>query len=897
MSLHMSFLDQASPTFFDAQYRLWQETPEELTADWRLFFEGFTLGHAAPTATAPAPALKEAAVQSLLYRYRDQGHLQACTNPLDPCPPPLPQLRLEAFGLSAADLDTPFTTLRFQQQRATLREILSVLEETYCRSVGVEFMHISDPDERQWLKERMEPLRNRLELTGAQQLAVLEKLQEAALFEQFLHRKFLGQKRFSLEGGELLIPFLDHLVNHASELGVGDLVLGMSHRGRINVLANIFAKPLATIFAEFSDTLQLAFVGDGDVKYHQGFSTDRENAAGQRIHLTLASNPSHLEAVDPVVVGKCRARQSFSGPGGRQKVLPVLIHGEAAFAGQGIVPETLNLSRLDGYQTGGTIHIIINNQIGFTTAPAQARSTTYATDVAKMLAVPIFHVHGEDPEAALFVAGLALDYRQRFGKDAVVEIICYRRHGHNEGDDPSFTQPLMYAKIDQRPTVDQVYAERLRTAGVDPQKIEAQAKAIGEELEEALGQSAGRQDAGYQSKWQGMQREAQAVEVKTGIEEALLLDLAKRISAIPKTFHPHPKIAKLLEKRREVVAQDSGIDWGTAEALAFASLLQEGVAVRLSGQDSRRGTFNQRHSTLVDQQSGQLYVPLAFVAAGQAPVQICDSMLSEAAVLGFEYGYSLEKPEGLTLWEAQFGDFANGAQVIIDQFIASSQSKWDRASGLVLLLPHGFEGNGAEHSSARIERFLQLCAHDNLQVVYPSTPAQLFHLLRRQVKLPYRRPLIVFTPKSLLRHPACVSRREEFCTGTFHEILPARAAADKVGTLLLCSGKIYYELRERQQEEKRPDVAIVRIEQLYPLRRDQLASACAPYRAARHLAWVQEEPENNGAWSWLRPQLTALLGREPEYIGRPAAAAPAVGSHHLHQQEQQKILSAAFAAV
>jgi 2-oxoglutarate dehydrogenase E1 component len=647
----MSFLDQASPAFFDAQYRLWQEAPEELPADWRLFFEGFTLGNTAPAADISGQALKEAAVQSLLYRYRDLGHLQACTNPLDPCPLPLPQLGLEAFGLSDADLDTPFTTLRFQQQRATLREILDVLRETYCRSVGVEFMHIPDPDERQWLKERMEPVRNRLELTSEEQLAVLEKLQKAALFEQFLHRKFLGQKRFSLEGGELLVPLLDHLVNRASELGVSDLVLGMSHRGRINVLANIFAKPLTTIFAEFTETLQLAFVGDGDVKYHQGFSTDRENAAGKKIHLTLASNPSHLEAVDPVVIGKCRARQSFSGTGSKQKVLPVLIHGDAAFAGQGIVPEILNLSQLDGYQTGGTIHIVVNNQIGFTTAPAQARSTPYATDVAKMLAVPIFHLHGEDPEAALFVAGLALDYRQRFAKDVVMEIICYRRHGHNEGDDPSFTQPLMYAKIDSRPTVDKVYAERLRAAGVDPQKIEAQAKSIGEKLEQALGQSAGRQDTGYRSKWQGVQREAGPAEVKTGITEALLLDLTKRISTIPQTFHPHPKIAKLLDKRREVVEQDSGIDWGTAEALAFASLLKEGIPVRLSGQDCRRGTFNQRHATLVDQQSGQLYVPLAFVAAGQAPVQICDSMLSEAAVLrswsGF-CGWGWAADHGLT---------------------------------------------------------------------------------------------------------------------------------------------------------------------------------------------------------------------------------------------------------
>ena len=892
----MSFLDQASPAFFDAQYRLWQESPEQLPLDWRIFFEGFTFGNANPSPPS-TQGEKEAAVQSLLYRYRDLGHRQACTDPLNPCPPPLPQLRLEAFNLCEADLDTTFHTLRYHKPQATLREILATLQQTYCRSVGVEFMHIQDPAERQWLKERMEPVGNQLSLTPEQRLAVLQKLQQASLFEQFLHRKFIGQKRFSLEGGEVLIPLLDHLVQRALAVGVRDLVLGMAHRGRINVLANIFGKPLATIFAEFTDTLELAFVGEGDVKYHKGFSTDLEDGAGNSIHLSLASNPSHLEAVDPVVVGKCRARHSFYGPGGKQKVLPVLIHGDAAFAGQGIVPETLNLSQLDGYQTGGTIHIVINNQIGFTTAPAHSRSTKYATDVAKMLAVPIFHVHGEDPEAALFAIGLALDYRQQFGKDAVVEILCYRRHGHNEGDEPSFTQPLMYAKIAQRPTVDQVYAERLIAAGLDPNAIAQQAAAINQRLEQALEEPGISHDAGYQSKWQGIQRQTETVALDTAIDEELLLELAARIGAIPKAFRPHPKIAKLLDRRRESVEQDSGIDWGTAEALAFASLLKEGVPVRLSGQDSRRGTFNQRHSTLVDHQSGKLHVPLAFVAPGQAPVQIYDSMLSEAAVLGFEYGYSLETPGGLTIWEAQFGDFANGAQVIIDQFIASSQTKWDRASGLVLLLPHGFEGQGPEHSSARIERFLQLCAHDNLQVVYPSTPAQLFHLLRRQVKLPFRRPLIVFTPKSLLRHPECVSPREAFCHGGFREVLPATADPEGIGTLLLCSGKIYYDLLAHQQRLERSDVAIVRLEQLYPLRTDQLAAACAPYREARRLAWVQEEPHNNGAWPFLRPQLTALLGREPEYIGRDEAAAPAVGSHRLHQQEQQEILAAAFGAV
>ena len=890
----MSFLDQASPAYFDAQYRLWQQDPDQLSADWRIFFEGFSLGNTAP-APSSAHAEKEAAVQSLLYRYRDLGHLQACTDPLNPCPLPLPQLSLEAFGLSQADLNTRFHTLRFHQPQATLRQILATLQQTYCRSIGVEFMHIQDPAERQWLKERMEPVGNQLQLTPEQRLDILQKLQQASLFEQFLHRKFIGQKRFSLEGGEVLIPLLDQLVQRALQSGVCDLVLGMAHRGRINVLANIFDKPLATIFAEFNDTLELAFVGEGDVKYHKGFSTDLEDAAGHRIHLSLASNPSHLEAVDPVVIGKCRARHSFYGPGGRKKVLPVLIHGDAAFAGQGIVPETLNLSQLDGYQTGGTIHIVINNQIGFTTAPAQARSTNYATDVAKMLSVPIFHVHGEDPEAALFAIGLALEYRLQFAKDAVVEIICYRRHGHNEGDEPSFTQPLMYAKIAQRPPVDEVYAERLIAAGIDRQRIAAQAAAIGERLEQALGQTGVSHDAGYQSKWQGIQREVAFQALSTAIAEELLLELAQKISTIPKAFQPHPKIVKLLEKRRESVERDSGIDWATAEALAFASLLKEGVPVRLSGQDCRRGTFNQRHSTLVDNTTGKLHVPLAFVAPGQAPVQIYDSMLSEMAVLGFEYGYSLEMPGSLTIWEAQFGDFANGAQVIIDQFIAGSQTKWDRASGLVMLLPHGFEGQGPEHSSARIERFLQLCAHDNLQVVYPSTPAQLFHLLRRQMRQPFRRPLIVFTPKSLLRNPACVSTRVDFCSGGFRDILPPAAPGAEVETLLLCSGKIYYDLLEEQKKQQRQNVAIMRIEQLYPLRGELLQQACAPYLQARRLAWVQEEPQNNGAWSFLRPQLTSLLGREPEYIGRDEAAAPAVGSHRLHQQEQQAIVAAALA--
>ncbi|BCR06455.1 2-oxoglutarate dehydrogenase subunit E1 [Desulfuromonas versatilis] len=898
----MSFVDYLSPAFLEAQYQLWKESPAKVPFEWRVFFEGYELGEwtpRAPLAEAPvseAMAIKQAAVQSLLYRYRDMGHLQACTDPLSPCPGEHPQLALEAFGLSEADLDTVFYTTRFYKQSATLREILETLRDTYCRSIGVEYMHIPDPAERQWLKERMEPVRNRPALSREQKLAILKKLQEASLFELFLHRKFIGQKRFSLEGGEVIIPLLDHLAHQAAALGVRELVLGMAHRGRINVLANIFGKPLANIFAEFADTQKLAFVGEGDVKYHKGFSCDHRYPDGSHIHMSLASNPSHLEAVDPVVVGKCRARHSFFGPGGKQRVLPVLVHGDAAFAGQGIVPETLNLSQLDGYQTGGTLHIVLNNQIGFTTAPAHARSTRYATDVAKMLSVPIFHVHGEDPEAAVFVAGLALEYRQRFGRDAVVEIICFRRHGHNEGDEPAFTQPLMYDKISQRPPASQVYSERLIAEGLDKNLIARQAAEFSERLEEALQGDGGPQDTGYQGKWTHIQRDYQVLETATGVAAETLKELAAKITAIPEAFTPHPKLAKLYEKRRESVLEDSGIDWGTAESLAFASLLAEGTPVRLSGQDCRRGTFNQRHSTLVDIKTGQLHVPLAFLGPGQAPVQIYNSMLSEAAVLGFEYGYSLEVPDGLTIWEAQFGDFANGAQVIIDQFLASSHTKWDRASGLVMQLPHGFEGQGPEHSSARIERYLQLCAHENLQVAYPSTPAQLFHLLRRQVKQPFRRPLIIFTPKSLLRHPLCRSQLAEFTEGGFREIIPAPNNPKKVRSVLLCSGKIYFDLIEQLVQEEHKEVAVIRVEQLYPLRRDLLKQALEPFVGGKaRVAWLQEEPSNSGAWWFIRHHLAEILGSEPLYVGRDEAASPAVGSHRIHTEEQKQLLAEALA--
>jgi 2-oxoglutarate dehydrogenase E1 component len=892
-SVANQFLSNLSPEWLESQYRLWKESPQALGADWQAFFQGFELAGSGGGETA-AQALKQSAVQSLIYRYRDIGHLMACTNPLTSCREEHPLLALAAFDLTTADLDRTYYTRRFYKKNATLRQILAVMRQTYCGAIGVEFMHIQDPGERQWLIDRMEPAGNRPPIAREQKLRILRKLQEAALFEAFLHRKFVGQKRFSLEGGEVLIVLLDFVVQKAAALGTRDLVLGMSHRGRLNVLVNICGKPPENLFAEFKDNIEYQVVGEGDVKYHRGFSADLKTAGGASIHVTLASNPSHLESVDPVVEGKCRARQEAYGEGGGQRVLPVLMHGDAAFSGQGIVAEVLNLSQLEGFSTGGTLHIVLNNQIGFTTLPENARSTLYATDVAKMLMVPIFHVHGDDPEAVVHAAGLALDYRMAFGCDVILEILCYRRQGHNEGDEPYFTQPLMYEKIKNLPLVHELYADRLRSEGVSGEEVEAMAAAIEERLEEAAGRPARQEEEGFHGKWSGIDRQYRHPEVETAVSLDSLVELGQAITTIPAGFQPHPKIDKLLQRRREAIEAGEEIDWGTGEALAFATLLAEGTSVRLSGQDSRRGTFSHRHSTLFDIESGKACVPLSAVARNGAALHIYDSMLSEAAVLGFEYGYSLDTPFGLTLWEAQFGDFANGAQVIIDQFIVSSRTKWDRASGLVLLLPHGYEGQGAEHSSARIERYLQACADDNIQVVYPSTPAQFFHLLRRQVKLPFRRPLVVFTPKSLLRLPACRSNLAAFAGGHFDEILGSDAEAQNVRTLLVCSGKIYYELQEKREKESRDDVAIIRIEQLYPLRADLLRQAVEPYEKAENFVWVQEEPANMGAWSFLRRSLAEVMGREPRYLGRDAAAAPAVGSHRLYKEEQDRIIAEAF---
>jgi 2-oxoglutarate dehydrogenase E1 component len=887
-------LDNIDPAWIEQQYLLWQAAPEQVTAEWRTFFEGFALGMVSPSTTEPAYFLKQSAVQSLIYRYRDIGHLLACTDPLSSCKISHQLLDLDAFGLSPADFDTLFHTRRFMKESATLREIWETMHETYCRSIGVEFMHIQDPGQRQWLIDRMEPECNRSAFSREEQLGILGKLMEATFFEEFLHRRFLGQKRFSLEGGEALIPLLEEVVRRAAGLGIGELILGMSHRGRLNVLANIFHKPYQNIFAEFQDNIQHGVVGEGDVKYHKGFSTDRPLADGGSIHLAIATNPSHLEAVDGVVVGKARARQERLGPDGSRLVLPVLIHGDAAFAGQGVVAEVFNLSQLDGYRTGGTLHIVVNNQIGFTTLPTDARSSRYATDVAKMVEAPVFHVHGEDPEAVLHVARLALEYRQEFARDVVVEMICYRRYGHNEGDEPYFTQPLMYKIIKDRPPVHRLYAERLMAAGVAREVVASMAAGVNQCLEDSFGKEDEPVDLGFHGEWSGIQREYVPGKVETGVPPETLRDLAEMLACLPEGFQPHPKIQALLAKRLESVKLGTAIDWGTGEALAFATLLRDGTQVRLSGQDSRRGTFSHRHAFVYDQETGAAFAPLAQAGGEQRMFRVYDSMLSENAVLAFEYGYSLAVPAGLTIWEAQFGDFANGAQVIIDQFIVAGETKWDRVSGLVMLLPHGFEGQGAEHSSARIERYLQLCADDNLQVVYPSTPAQFFHLLRRQVKQPFRIPLIVFTPKSLFRHPLCISPLDEFTGGWFREILPDSARPEDVRRVLICSGKIYFDLLEGKTAGGLTDTLLVRIEQLYPLRNDLLREALSPYQQVQSIAWVQEEPRNMGGWSFIQPQLTEILGREPHYIGRPAAAAPAVGSHRQHKLEQEKIIMEAL---
>jgi 2-oxoglutarate dehydrogenase E1 component len=893
-----SFATRWNLAAIEAAYQKWRRDPAAVEEAWRLFFEGFELGSASP-ALPTLDGRGQTGIVRLIDAYRDLGHFLAHLDPLSEPKTSYPLLELAEFGLDEADLDHEFSTEHFLGlPRATLRNLLAALKETYCRTIGVEFLHIQDTRIRRWLEERMEPRRNQPNLARREKIGLLMGLHFAELFEKFLQTRYVGQKRFSLEGAETLIPVLDVIVEKAPEMEVREIIIGMAHRGRLNVLANILRKPYQELFAEFEDTyLPNSVDGDGDVKYHLGFSSDRTTAKGAKVHLSLTPNPSHLEAVDPVVEGRTRAKQRLFGDHERKRGIPLLIHGDAAFAGQGLVAETLNLSQLTGYTTGGTIHIIVNNQIGFTTSPNDARSTTYCTDVAKMIQVPIFHVNAEDPEAAVYVAQLALDFRQTFNKDVVIDLFCYRRHGHNEGDEPSFTQPLMYAKIKDRPTLSEIYTEQLIMRGdLTVAETEAIDSAFQDKLQAAqqeVRSGSIQAGTGASARWEGFSPRYSHASVETGVPYETLHFITEKITQVPRSFTVNPKLARLLEIRREEMAKRQPLDWSFAEALAFGSLLLEATPVRLSGQDSRRGTFSQRHAVLYDARTGQCYLPLNSLSPTQAHFTAYDSLLSEAAVLGFEFGYSLDDPHKLVIWEAQFGDFANGAQVIIDQFIVCSASKWQRDSGLVMLLPHGYEGQGPEHSSGRIERYLQMCAEDNIQVCLLSTPAQYFHVLRRQMKRDFRKPLIIMTPKSLLRHKKAVSPVQELSEGRFREVIDDDTAdPTRVRRVLLCSGKVFYDLQDRRLEVERDDLAMVRVEQLYPFPVEMLRRTLGRYREAKEWVWVQEESLNMGGWTFMEPRLRAM-GYTVKYVGRDSSASPATGSHRIHNREQKELVEAA----
>ena len=898
----MNLSETLSADFIDAQYRKWKSDPSSLSDDWQFFFKGFELaGAAGPADADPEQALRQANVGELIRRYRDLGHLLACMDPLSACPTSHPLLDLDAFGLDVSDLDRAFAAPGLiEQTAAPLKEIVGRLKQTYCHSIGVEYMHLQDPDERRWLQARMEPEKNQAELTAAERVDILNKLSAASLFEGFLNKKYVGVTRFSLEGGEALIPFLDVLRRRAVESGCREIIFGMAHRGRLNVLRNILEKPAEEIFSEFESCYDPQdLVGSGDVKYHIGYLTEHKMADGTSLSLYLVSNPSHLEAVDPVVEGIVRARQDLLAADGDKAVLPVLLHGDAAFAGQGVVTETLNMSQLKGYRTGGTVHVIINNQIGYTTLPEDARSTRYSTDVAKMLMVPIFHVHGEDPEAVVHVARLAADYRYRFGKDVVIDLVCYRRYGHNEGDEPYFTQPTMYQRIRQRSPLNRAYGDRLVAEGVlsktEVEKIEQGiTSGLDAAFEEIHGAACLFPDPRFFPEWETISGSFTPESVDTAVDKQTLVKLASRLADLPEGFTVHPRLKGVLDKRLDAVNTGEGIDWASAEVLAFASLITEGHTVRLSGQDVGRGTFSQRHSVIWDYETGQSHTPLNSLEAGQAPFEVYNSLLAEAGVLGFEYGYAVTRPQVLTLWEAQFGDFVNNAQCVIDLFIASGQTKWQQLCGLTLLLPHGWEGLGPEHSSARLERFLQLCANDNMQVANLTTPAQYFHLLRRQIKAPFRKPLILMTPKSLLRHPMAVSSLKDLTHGQFSPILGDAEATTSAKKVIFCSGKIYYQLIARRQQINADDTAIIRVEMLHPFPEKALEAVIGRYKKAKDWTWVQEEPENMGAWQFMRSRLAPLLKKPLDYVGRNAAASPATGFPKIYKMEQDGIVDRAI---
>jgi 2-oxoglutarate dehydrogenase E1 component len=894
--LPLDEIARANPAFVDALYRDYLRDPASVEERWALVFAGFDLALRDGVRGGPS-------VADLVHSYRELGHLVADLDPLGGSAREHPLLRPSELGFDERDLDRVVDWAPFKGgERGTLRDLIAALAATYGGTLGVEYLSVADKPRRVWLQERMEPRRNQPELSREDRRAMLDRLLAAETFEQFLQARYSGQKRFSLEGGEALIPLLDALVDEAARLQAAELVMGMAHRGRLNVLAHVLGKPYETIFAEFEGApLPEDIDGDGDVKYHLGYSSDHRTRAGADIHLSMPSNPSHLEAVNPVVEGIVRAKQAYRDDAQRRRVVPVLLHGDAAFVGQGTVYESLALSALPGFTTGGTIHVIVDNQIGFTTSPEEYLFTRYPSDPAQVLRAPVFHVNADDPEAAMQAARLAIGYRQAFGADVFIHFVCYRRHGHNELDDPSQTQPVMYEQIRNHPTVVQRYTKRLVGMGViDEAEVAEMRRTRRAALDVA--QATARREMPSQpvqalgGVWTGLGWAGDDWRADTRVPAERLRQIASGMTRVPDDFTPNARVGKLLDERRGRVERGEAIDWGTAELLAYGSLLREGTPVRVSGQDTVRGTFSHRHAALFDSKDGRPWVPLDHLDADQARFEVVNSPLSEQGVLGFEYGMSSADPRRLVVWEAQFGDFVNGAQIIVDQFLSSGESKWQRMSGLVLLLPHGYEGQGPEHSSARLERFLQLAAENNMQVIVPTTPAQMFHALRRQIHRPFRKPLVVMSPKSLLRHAPSFSPLSELSEGGFRETLADPRPPAAVRRLILCAGKIFYALDAARRERGVDDVALVRVEQLYPFPTEELRSALARSASAAEVCWVQEEPANQGAWTFVRPLLSPLLAPSIRfsYIGRAEAASPATGSHHVHQAEEQAILEQAL---
>lgn len=850
-------------------------------------------------------AAKQAAVLRLINAYRVRGHQNADLDPLKLREQiSLPDLSLSHHGLDKSDLDTEFNTgSLFAADNMPLRNIIELVTEVYTGTVGSEFMHITDTNEKRWIQQRLETYRARPELTDENRRWVLKLLTAAEGIEKYLHTRYVGQKRFSLEGSESLIPMLDELTQRAGRDGIQEVVIGMAHRGRLNVLANILGKPPAEIFEEFEGHKKThGIMTSGDVKYHKGFASDIETAGGiQRV--TLGFNPSHLEIIGPVTLGAVRARQRRRQDKHGDQVLPVIIHGDAAFAGQGVVMETFNMSQARGYAIGGTVHIVINNQIGFTTSnPLDSRSTHYCTDVAKMVQAPIFHVNGDDPEAIIFVTRLALDYRMAFRRDVVIDLVSYRRHGHNEADEPAVTQPVMYRKVREHATTRTLYAERLISESViSPEDTVAMVENYRTEVEHGhivsrpvlcgIGNP-------YAVKWSAYDGVEWDMEIDTSVTPETFKALSEQLHDLPDDLKLHPRVSRIIENRQKMATGDQLADWGFGETMAYATLLEEGYAIRLSGQDSRRGTFFHRHAMVRDQESGDSYIPLQHMKEEQPDFLAIDSVLSEEAVLAFEYGFASTEPEGLTIWEAQFGDFANGAQVVIDQFITSAGAKWGLYCGLVMFLPHGYEGQGPEHSSARIERYIQMCAEYNIQVCIPTTPGQIFHLLRRQMVRPYRRPLVVMTPKSLLRHPLATSPLDRFCKGRFETVIPEIDSIEneKITQVIMCTGKIYYELLEARRARGIEHVAIIRLEQVYPFPKDRFIEVADTYVNAKTFIWCQEEPQNQGVWDPIKHRFHHLheTGKELYYVGRPPAAAPATGYAKVHKEEQEQIINNAL---